>query len=146
MVLGPESTCRAILCHFGQTFTKGWALNKNPTAALYVWEENGTWHFFSYFKKLNLYHYLCPTQLFEGRCFSVFFSKLKFFHWWNMLMHTPFWNFFFFFCLYSICICHDNYPWLLKNGIEPVTVEVHCRCYIILCTNIFVFLPFFPTI
>ena len=47
-------------------------------------------------KKLNLYHCLCPTQLFEGRYFSVFFSKLKFFHWWNMLMHTPFWNFFFF--------------------------------------------------
>ena len=48
-------------------------------------------------KKLNLYHYSCPTQLFEGRYFSVFFSKLKFFHWWNMLMHTPFWKFFFFF-------------------------------------------------
>ena len=52
-------------------------------------------------KKLNLYHYSCPTQLFEGRYFSVFFSKLKFFHWWNMLMHTPFWKFFFFFFFFA---------------------------------------------
>ena len=79
MVLGLENTCRKISCHFGQTFTKGWALNKNPTAALYVWEENGTWHFFSYFEKIESISLFVPYPIVWRKIFLCVFFQIEVF-------------------------------------------------------------------
>lgn len=66
----------------------------------------------------------------EGDIFFIFyFSKLKLFYWWNLFMHKVLWIAC---CFYFIYIFYDNSPWPLKNEMDPVAFEVHCRNYSIL--------------
>lgn len=97
VVLGPENTYWKILCHFGQTFTKGWAPSKNPTGPLYVWEENGTWHFFSYSEKIESISLFMPSPIVWKKIFLCVFFQIEIFPLVKHAQDAPFWSFFFFF-------------------------------------------------
>lgn len=97
VVLGPENTYWKILCHFGQTFTKGWAPSKNPTGPLYVWEENGTWHFFSYSEKIESISLFMPSPIVWRKIFLCVFFQIEIFPLVKHAQDAPFWSFFFLF-------------------------------------------------
>lgn len=93
-VLGPENTYWKIYAILDRHLQKARLLVKIQLLPCMSEKRMVPGISFHTLKTLNLYHYSCPPQLFGGRYFSAFFSKLKFFHWWNMLRHAPFWNIF----------------------------------------------------
>lgn len=117
-----------IPCHFGRTCKMAGLLLKIQMLS-YIPEKNVYCHFFNTLKSwsyiiLNVLHNCLEEDL------KFFFSKLKLFYWWNLFIHKVLWIFC---CFYFICIFYDNSPWPLKNGMDPVAFEVHCRNYSILC-------------
>ena len=78
-------------------------------------------------------------------CVFFFFSKLKFFHWWNVLMHTPLWIFFFFLLMLNLYL-----PWQLPLAFEEWSWACHCSSSSLMLYysvhKFLFFLPSFPTI